>query len=95
MVLLQRSLGLSQEQRKELAQLRQLFIVKLNVIMEQRREIHHTLMVSTRLQHTGVKDVGPPVLAFTGLRLDPACLQLWWGSTELQRSDSGRHGLQL
>eukprot|EP00891_Asterochloris_glomerata_P009777 jgi/Astpho2/9777/Aster-x1607 len=41
---LARSLGLSQEQRKELAQLRQLFIVKLNVIMEQRREIHHTLM---------------------------------------------------
>ena len=43
---MQRSLGLSQEQRKELAQLRQLFIIKLNVIIEQRREIHHTLMVS-------------------------------------------------
>ena len=56
---MQRSLGLSQEQRKELAQLRQLFIIKLNVIIEQRREIHHTLMVSARLCYTGVKPVVP------------------------------------
>ena len=44
---LQRTLGLRQQQRSEIVQLRRLFLSKMNSIVQQRREIHQSLAVST------------------------------------------------
>lgn len=54
--LLQRALGLSQQQRQEIVQLRRLFLSKMNSIVQQRCEIHQTLAVRSSSQFHGLSN---------------------------------------
>ncbi len=48
---LQRSLGLTPQQRQEIVQLRRLFITKMDTIVQQRRHIHQSLLVGSPSPH--------------------------------------------